>query len=270
MQIQTGTDLSSWEVGWKILSKVFSDKKLLPERVATFGEVTNSHGLNVVDVEDCRELWASKAMMRAGGSQYEVMEDFHWKRAKIAKSQGTVTFTSISTKGIKRPGSIFFQSKYRPEIDWSGLFRIWCETVSPIAAVLHPLVTQDGPKKSEKDIREYSYEEEISQQAWSRFLSGQSYCEFRAGERNSLVSGLTNIGWASWFGEEYAKEVNQPAISSAGFPIFKIGTGYLIQLSDHIDDVIGDYPAFSRRRARLKSLFRSDLFLIKEEPFKLP
>ncbi|MGY5810865.1 hypothetical protein ACXHXG_24605 [Rhizobium sp. LEGMi198b] len=264
--VQTREDLVPWEVGKKILSMLFSETKLIPERVATFGEVTKSHGLNIVDIEDCRALWASKAMMRAGGSQYEVIEDFHWKRDKVAKSQGAVTFTSINAKGVKRPGSIFFQSQYRREIDWILLFLAWCETVSPFAAVLHPFIAEDGPRKGNTNIREYSYKEEISHQAWSRFLSGEFHCEFRAGEMNSLVSGLTNLGWASWFGEEYAKEVDQQAISSAGFPVFKIGCGYLVQLTSHPNDVIGDYPAFSRLRAHLKSLFRPGLFLIEDEP----
>lgn len=263
---QTRDDLAPWEVGKKILSVLFSEPKLTPERVATFGEVTKSHGLNIIDIEDCRALWASKATMRVGGSQYEVVEDFHWKRDKVAKSQGAVTFPSTNARGVKRSGSIFFRSQYRREIDWSLLFRAWCETASPFAAIIHPFIGEDGPRKGDKDIREYSYEEEVSQQAWSRFLSGEFYCEFRAGGTNSLVSGLTNLGWASWFGKEYASEVDQQAISSAGFPIFKIGCGYLVQLTNQPNDVIGDYPAFSKLRSRLKSLFRPGLFLIEEEP----
>lgn len=138
--------------------------------------------------------------------------------------------------------------------------------MSPFGAILHPSINKDGPPKSTRDIREYSFAEEVLQQAWSRFLGGSLYCEFRAGELNSFVSGLTNLGWASWFGGEYAKEINEETISAAGFPIQKIGDGYLVQVTENINDVVDDFRMFSNRRAELKSLFRDGLFMIKEEP----
>lgn len=266
LEIQTNADLTSWAVGERILSPLFCNAKLTPQKAAIFGDVTAKYGFDVENIEDCKEHWASKAEMRHDGSLSEFNADFNWKRRKIAKSQGYVTFSNTNRRGKKIPARVWFRSQYRKEIDWAGLFVNWCEITAPFAAILHPLVSMDRPKRNDKDVRDYNYEEDVFEQAWSRFLSGTFYCEFRAGELNSMVSGLTNLGWASWFGDDFAKEVNEKAIAAAGFPIQKIGNGYLVQVTEDINDVCDDFPKFSKRRAELKALFRDDLFLIKEEP----
>jgi|GEM_PF-1046825 len=266
LEIQTNADLTSWAIGERILSPLFNDVKLTPQKAAIFGEVTPKYGFEVENIEDCKEHWASKAEMRHDGSLIEFNTDFNWKRYRLAKSQGYVTFASTNRWGRKFPARVWFRSQCRKEIDWAGLFVNWCEITAPFAALLHPQVSMDRPKKNDNDVRDYSYDEEVSQQAWSRFLTGEFYCEFRAGELNSKVSGLTNLGWASWFGDDLAKEVDEKSIAAAGFPIQKIGNGFFVQVTENINDVVNDFPMFSKRRAELKSLFRDGLFLIKDEP----
>lgn len=266
INIQTYADLTSWTVGEKLLSPLFEDGRLIPERAATFGEVSASHGFDVEDIKECRLHWASQAVMRINGSLEEFPEDFHWRRRKVAKSQGYVSFAEANKRGKISPACIFLQSQYRKDVDWARLFVNWCDITTPFAAILHPLSAQDGPKKNNKDVRDFTYDEDVYQQAWSRFLSGELYCEFRAGELNSLVSGLTNLGWASFFGGEFSTEVDEAVIAAAGFPVQKIGDGYLVQVTENISDVINDFALFSRRRAELKSLFRDGLFMIKDEP----
>lgn len=191
INIQTNADLSSWETGRELLRGVFSNAKLTPQRVATFGEVTAKHGFDVADIEACEKHWAVKGSMRVDGALRELTQDFHWKRTKVAKSQGHVTFSSVNMKGRKIPGRVFFQSQYRKEIDWLTLFKGWCVTAQGYAGVLHPLISQDGPQKSGRDVRDFGFEESVQQQAWSRFLGGELHSEFRAGELNSLVSNQT-------------------------------------------------------------------------------
>ncbi|MGU3400493.1 hypothetical protein ACLBWS_12245 [Brucellaceae bacterium D45D] len=266
INIQTNVDLSSWKKGKELLSGIFSDAKLTPQRVATFGEVTVKHGFDVSDIQMCEKHWASKGSMRVSGVLCEFTQDFHWKRTKVAKSQGVVTFPSVNLKGKKIPGRLLLQSQYRKEVDWISLFKGWCETAQAYAGILHPLISQEGPQKSDHDVRDNSFAESVQQQAWSRFLGGELCSEFRAGELNSLVSGLTNLGWATWFGGDLANEVDQRSIAAAGFPIYRLDSGYLIQVTDDINDVVNDFAMFSKRRAELKSLFKSKLFLIKDEP----
>lgn len=264
--IQTFKDIQSWEIGERVLTRVFSVEKLKPQRVATFGEVTVKHGFDVESIEDCRLHWASKASMRGEGVLTELLEDFNWKRTKVAKSQGMVTFPKKDMRGTQLSGGLFFEAQFRKDIDWGGIFAAWCGILTPYGAILHPTINLDRPIPSGRDVREFSLDEEITDKAWSQFSSGIFHSEFRAGELNSLVSGLTNLGWASFFGGKLASEVDVDAISTAGFPIQKIGEGYLIQVTDDINDLLNDFAMFSERRAELKSLFREGLFLIKDEP----
>lgn len=264
--IQTLKDIQSWEVGEPLLRSVFSVEKLKPQRAATFGEVTARHGFDVETVSDCRPHWAAKATMKMNGAQIETLEDFNWKRTRVAKSQGMVTFPRTNMKGTRLSGGLFFESQFKADIDWIGIFSAWCSVLSPYGAILHPAINLEQPARGGRDVREYSSDDEIAQNAWSRFSSGIFHSEFRAGELNSLVSGLTNLGWASFFGGEFGAEVDEAKISAAGFPVRKVGDGYLVQVTENINDVINDFALFSKRRAELKSLFRDGLFLIKDEP----
>lgn len=264
--VQTFSDIQAWGVGEQVLVPVFALDKLKPQRAATFGEVTAKRGFDVDALEDCQSHWASKATMRLNGAQTEFFEDFNWKRTKVVKSQGMVTFPSTNTKGTRLSGGLYFESQFRKEIDWRNLFEVWCLALSPYCALLHPSINLDQPAHNDRDLRDYSFDEEVARNAWSRFSSGAFHCEFRAGELNSLISGFTNLGWATFFGAKFVHEVDAAAISAAGFPIEKIGEGYLVQVTEDINDVVNDFAMFSDRRAELKSLFRDDLFLIKNEP----
>ena len=266
MYVQTNTDMTSWDIGKKFLSPLFNNEKLAPQRVSTFGEVTTRCGFDVEGMKECRAYWASKATMRVDGALDEFTVDFNWKRLKSIKSEGYVDFIKTTNRGKKIPGRISFRSKYRKEVDWIALFINWCKITTPFAAILHPINAEKSPVDMTRDVRDFSYTEEVAENAWSRFLSGELYSEFRAGELNSMVLGLTNLGWASWFGGKYFEEINEAEIAAAGFPIQKIGNGYLVQVTEDINDVVNDFPMFSKRRAELKSLFRDDLFLIKDEP----
>lgn len=266
INVQTLVDIQSWQIGEQFLNSLFSIEKLRPQKVANFGEVTAKHGQGVEVLEDCQPFWAPEASVRSDGSLSVFFQDFNWRRNKVCKSIGVVDFPTINRNGKKIQGGILFESEFKKEIDWISLFKNWCLIISSRGGILHPAISYDCKKIKKRDANEMTFDEEIEQIAWSRFSTGTFYCEFRAGELNSLVSGLTNLGWASWFGLDLAKEVDEKTIYSAGFPIRKINDGYLIQVTENINDVFIDYKAFSRKRAELKSLFRKDLFLIKEEP----
>lgn len=72
---------------------------------------------------------------------------------------------------------------------------------------------------------------------------------------------MPNIGWATFYGDEFAEEVNVERIAASGFPIEKLNTGYLVRVTENIQDVASDFSLFSTRRAELKSLFRENFFL---------
>ncbi|MBC8719174.1 hypothetical protein [Ochrobactrum sp. Marseille-Q0166] len=261
MSFVTTKDLSDWSVGREILSNVFNEPKLMPQRIATFGEVTGKHGIDVADLSECQKYWANIGTSTFNGVSNSFLLDFHWKRKSTIKSQGAVVFPHIigNTRTASR---ISFDSQFRKDVDWLSLFQRWVEVTSPTTAVFHPFIGEDRPAKINKNLLEYSFKEDVLEEAWSRFLTGDVYTKFRAGELNSLVSGLTNLGWATYLGGEFAQEVDEKAILSAGFKVTKIEGGYMILVTEDLENIIGDYTRFSEERAKLKALFRSNLFLI--------
>lgn len=90
------------------------------------------------------------------------------------------------------------------------------------------------------------------------FMSGPSQPEMRY--------GLTNLGWANVFSEEYAAEVDEDRLRAHGFAVEAVPRGKLFTVTDNLFDVVNDFATFSRRRAELKSLFRPGLFQITDEP----
>lgn len=254
------TDIGEWEFGKRLLSGVFGIPKLSPQRIATFGEVSRRNGTDVTLLDDCEEFWGRQAILSVGNSKTTITEDFHWKRNGRLKSLGVVTFPGRNMLGGRIPGGIFFLAQFGSEPDWLNLFRSWCAVSSSELGGLH-VITEDAARISRAELGD-----EIQIQAWSRFLHGTFKCAFRVGDTNRLISGLTNIGWAMWFGDAYAHEVDERRISGEGFPIEKIGNSYLVRVTDRIEDVVSDFNHFSNRRAKLKSLFREGLFMINEEP----
>ncbi|MBC9248495.1 hypothetical protein H4P12_17680 [Paracoccus sp. 11-3] len=262
INITSQQDMSSWDVGKKILEKIFSVPKLIPEKIATFGEVTARNGFSISDIGQCEPYWAAKATMRISGAPVDILQDFSWKRSKVAKSKATVTFPTKNMKQDQILGGIFFQSEFRKDINWLDIFTTWCDASSAFAGMLHPFSGDDIKTTKRSNLLEMSLDEEIAEKARARFRNGIFHTEFRAGDLNSKVSGLTDLGWANWFGGYLAKEVNADAISAAGFIIKKFGNSYMIQLTDNIDDAANDHELLSHRRAKLKGLFKKNLFLI--------
>ncbi len=72
---------------------------------------------------------------------------------------------------------------------------------------------------------------------------------------------VPDMGWAMVYGDEFAEEVDVERIAASGFPIEKLNNGYLVRVTENIQDVASDFSLFSPRRAELKSLFRADFFL---------
>lgn len=85
-------------------------------------------------------------------------------------------------------------------------------------------------------------------------------CFLRGTPSIYLKKGIPQLGWGHYFGEDYVKELDLPLLKEHGLKIEPLGNGYVFKLTDHLSDVIDDYPAFNERRKLLKSLFRPGLF----------
>jgi hypothetical protein len=96
---------------------------------------------------------------------------------------------------------------------------------------------------------------------------GGAAASFAAGSFGGPAKpGAPNVGWAMAYGAEYLPEVDVSRIKAAGFPVDKRDSFVVVRVTENLSDVVDDFPHFSRRRAELKSLFRPDLFWIKDEP----
>ncbi|MET0611997.1 MAG: hypothetical protein ABWZ39_12105 [Pseudomonas caspiana] len=57
-----------------------------------------------------------------------------------------------------------------------------------------------------------------------------------------------------FYGDEFAEAVDIDKIGLAGFPIEKIGNGYLVRVTENVQDGLNNFPPiFFKRRAELKA-----------------
>lgn len=125
--------------------------------------------------------------------------------------------------------------------------------------MLHPFLDREV---SLVDFRNAG-KSETEVNAWSNFLSGKLYTEFRAGEMNLAFKGFTNLGWANYFRHEFITIPNIDDIRGSGFPCFVDENGITITLTDRIGDLTYNFDLFNQRRSQLKALLGIDKFLFK-------
>ncbi|WP_455824838.1 hypothetical protein [Pseudomonas graminis] len=238
--IRTKSETIGWGVGEAFISSLSRDGGLLvPELVSHNADKFGESFMGVAASEAC---WASKAAIRVDGAMSDFYLDFAWRRKKTVKGSGSVIHTARNARAQVVPGAVRYRSASSESIDWHSLFRAWCEIFPPQLGMLHLFSEPElGPHEKNNS--------------------------FQIGSFNSaLKPDVPNIGWAMFYGDEFAEEVDVERITASGFPIEKLNTGYLVTVTEHIQDVVSDFPFFSKRRAELKKLFREDFFLIKTEP----
>ncbi len=238
--IRTKAETIDWGVGERLIDSLsLNGGLLLPEQVSHNADKFTEPFLGKTS---CESVWASKASIRTNGALSDFYQDFAWKRKKAIKSLGSVVHTSRNARGQLVPGSISLNAASSDKADWYLLFKVWCEIFPPQLGMLH-LFT--GPELS----------------------PAEKNGSFQIGSFNAaLKPDVPNIGWGMFYGDEFAQEVNADQIAASGFPIEKVGNGYLVRVTNSIQDVTDDFSFFSKRRAELKSLFREGLFLINDEP----
>ena len=243
ISIRTKIETIDWAVGEKFIDSLgLEDGLLIPELI--------SHNVDrfrdpFVGKALCKEVWASKILLRADdGFSSDYFQDFAWKRRRSIVSKGDVSHTFKNIRDQVVPGSISFYAAFSDKVNWHRIFKTWCEIFPPQLGMLHVFA---GPE----------------------LAPSAKYDSFQIGSFNALLKPeVPNIGWAMVYGDEFAQEVNVRRIVEAGFAIENIGNGYLVRVTDSINDVVADFWQFSRRRAELKKLFRAGFFLTEDEPLR--
>nr|WP_269807884.1 hypothetical protein [Pseudomonas agronomica] len=236
--IRTRAETVGWDVGEKFIDSLSLGGGLLaPEQVSHNADEFTEPFMGKAASES---VWASKASIRVNGTLSEFYQDFAWRRKRTIKHSGSVVHTTRNARGQLVPGAISFRSACSDKVDWCSLFKAWCEVFPPQLGMLHHF--------SDPELG-----------------SNEKNNSFQIGSFNSaLKPDVPNIGWAMFFGDEFAGDVDAERIVASGFPLEKLSNGYLLRVTNELQDVVSDFPLFSKRRAELKKLFKDDFFLIKD------
>lgn len=238
--IRTRAETIDWGVGERLIDTLsLNGGLLLPDQVSHCADKFTEP---FAGKASCESVWASKGSIRANGALSDFYQDFAWKRKRAIRSSGSIVHRFRNVRGQIVPGEITLKAAFSDQVDWYSLFKVWCEIFPPQIGMLH-LFT--GPELS----------------------PAEKNGSFQIGSFNAaLKPDVPNIGWGMFYGDEFAQEVDVDQIATSGFPVERIGSGYLVKVTNGIQDVVDDFSLFSKRRAELKSLFREDFFLINHEP----
>lgn len=233
--IRTRIHTADWMVGRQLLDLLADNGGLLtPEYVSNNADKITSP---FVGIDGSENIWASPIAVRVNGALSEFFEDFAWARKKSIKSSGSVVHTMMNAKGVIVPGEIVIRAACTAKIDWYSVFRLLCAIFPPQIACMHLF---DG-LEAEAKIKNNS---------------------FQIGSFNSSIKpDVPDMGWAMFYGGEFAEAVDVKSISDAGFFVDEISNGYLVRVTECFQDVQDDFLYFSRRRLELKGLFSEGFFL---------
>lgn len=260
ISIQTFSDVYGWDVGLDVLSQVFKNDHLRPDRIALNGEVTKKHGEDVTDIEQCAARWGEKTVLNAGSIKHESRASFHWKRSTGSCCYGSMSFPSTNLRGKRVPGYLHLESKFVIGVDWMDIFSRWCLSLAATAGMIHPAIDVERKffKENEVTGRRAS---SISEEARIRFIDGMVYSEFASGDLNTTVSGLTDIGAATYLGKKYALDIDLDKLTENGYRGSRLGEGFILKVTEDLSEVGKDFQSFRTQRSRLKGLLPHGLFL---------
>ena len=174
----------------------------------------------VETIEDALEYWGQLT--------------FYWRRKNAPRTYG-----SVSESGNFGSDGVRLKCDWKSTIDWFSLFKRLVETTNSNAAYLHLFC--------DHELQPVTF--------------GSPNHDFRLGAAGAaLRNGIPGIGWANYFGSDYAKEVDPALLRKNGFEVEPFENGYIFKVSPDITDVKTDYEAFDKRRQLLRSLFRQEVF----------
>lgn len=240
--MRTCVDTASWDFGCRFVELLGSfDPRLVPESVAH-----DALTCEVFNDQTAKAVWTRIGKLPFPESMQFANLDFIWKRTQNVKSSGYVYHSMRTPFGDTLPAEISLSADWHAGIDWRGLFQAMCQLSETQLGMLH-LFTNPELQPQDQDG------------------------DFQIGFFGlTSESKIPDIAWAMFYGNELSGEVNSGCIAKAGFPIIKIGEGYLVQVSDDLSDIASDFPTFSRKRHILRSQFREGLFTVGLRSARLP
>lgn len=233
ISIRTRADTHDWPVGDAMIGALSSNSVLVPEQLS---HNPDRYSNPRMDMSCFRECWASVAQLRVNGSMFEFHQDFCWRRKRLVRSSGCLQHKKVNVKGQVVPGSLDFEADWTESVDWAGLFREWCGIIPPQLGMLHVF------SRLELDLIDRN----------GNFAIGSF--------GPALDPKVPGLGWAMFFGDEFSKQVDPLLIAESGFPLIRMGGGYLVCVTKDLGDVVGDYSGFAERRRHLESILPVGMF----------
>ncbi len=237
--ILTRENTTDWCIGRHVLQTFEKvSPQLVPETLYQWEDKVGPF----ISIEQTEPYWAQFAKMRFNGSLSEFPIGLRWKRSRTVKYEAEISHTGRDIKGNLIEGRLNIYAAVHHKTDWRKLGMQLSEVMNSTVTMVHCFASQDNQKCS----------------------YGSPESNFRSFVINNYQ--IPNLSWGMFFGGSWTEEVDVAAISAAGFPVQKVGSGYWVQVTKDINDVANDFAMFSKRRAELKCLFREDMFLMKDEP----
>ncbi|ENW94589.1 hypothetical protein [Acinetobacter sp. NIPH 298] len=243
IRIRSKVDTFEWrDYGWPFIESLVNTSKgwLSPEHISTNPERFKQ---KFESVEACEDNWAGLGQIHIDGKKVsEFHNDFAWRRKNKLKGKGWVTHKMINQLHQLIPAEIDFKVDYHKEINWFELFRHWCGLFSPQLAMLHFFTEHEC-----KGVKQLSLNQ--------------------LGSFGALIKPqISKIGWGMYYGDEFAKEVDVVKLQQAGFHVEQWPNGYLVTVTDCLNDVEDDFKTFSHRQSEMRNLFRDEIFATEREP----
>ena len=243
ISVVTRRETTSWDFGRQFLhSLCLVDEKLTPEIISN-GE---PHERPFVSIDGSQEFWSPVVVVRSPSmGRFEVHSDFFWKRNRVVKCRGAMRHTFTNKLGKLSLGHILLRAHPDRTVDWLALLRVFCDLSRPKYGILYLL--------TEIELTEAT-------------LKSPAYL-FKSGAPGWAVeSSVPNLGWANYFGDEFAAAVDVAQLKAQSVATERIGDGYLFTVTDSLFDVRDDFAKFSARRALLRRQFADGFFQIRDEP----
>ncbi|MCW5258512.1 hypothetical protein D5038_19835 [Verminephrobacter aporrectodeae subsp. tuberculatae] len=252
ISIVTDTDTTRWEFGRKVLETFCeTDPRLVPDRFDSDVRIKKPF----YDIAACEKYWAVKTIIDAGEEgRWLTTWACGWKRSKTVKYSYEMshTFPYVNRLGEIRLGWLHGNADANKKIDWNRLFHSLVELANPQFAILH-LFTDIETRDDAFGTDEHAIV------AKDDFLRGPPAVILED-------RGVPNLGWATFFGRAYTREIDAEKLRANGFAVETIGDGHLVTLTENIFDVADNFALFSARRVELKKLLRPGFIRLANEP----
>jgi len=235
IDINTGKPTTDWATGRQLLNFLTTfDDRLVPQFLDNWGVKRDFES-----VEACEPFWAPRTTLTRTGpdshSSTEISLSVAFKRSRVVRYTSKMTHTTININGRTVAGWFCFEADYREAINWGKLFEGLCDVLGANSGRLHCF----GNDEKKWSLIGQARFEDLAH----HFLVPAKYVQEQT--RNSAYYIEGNL---------------VQKISDKGFSIEKFNDGYLIKVSDKLDDVLSDYETFSRRRDELKCFFPPGTF----------